>query len=179
MGPAPTRPQFNAQMSGARFEPATGGASEPPGDSAARPAPLTDLTGGAAFVVDPALRCLVAQGDAIRLAGLASEDIVGRPIAELLDPVLAARLEPHSRLALDGHPFTYEHEARGRGYLSRGVPLREASGAVYGALVVTFDITDRGRPMPCAGAVKKRSRRSSSTRRSPSTSSTRASGCVR
>ena len=153
MGSAPTRPQFNAQMSGARGEPAGDrpDATAVPRDSGL-PA-LTDLAGGAAFVVDLSLRCLVAEGDAVRLAGLSPHALIGRPMAEVLDPLLASRLEPHSRLALDGHAFACEHDVRGRAYLSRGLPLRDPAGRIYAALVVTYDITDRRQ----ADALRRRS----------------------
>ncbi|MEO5821733.1 MAG: ATP-binding protein [Vicinamibacteraceae bacterium] len=77
----------------------------------------------------------------MQLAGLGQADIVGRPFVELIDPRLAASLEPHCRLALDGHPFACEHEADGRTYRSRGVPLRGDGGVIDGALIATYDIT--------------------------------------
>jgi len=101
------------------------------------------LSGGLAFVVDPALRCLVAEGDPIHLAPHRPAGIVGRPLAEILDPMLVARLEPHCRRALDGQSFAHEHEARGRTYRSRGTPLRDDAGAVSAVLVVIYDITDQ------------------------------------
>jgi PAS domain S-box-containing protein len=153
MGTAPTRPQFNAQMSGARGEAARDLPDAPAVHRDRDLPPLTDLAGGAAFVVDLSLRCLVAEGDAIRLAGLSPEALIGRPIAEVVDPLLASRLEPHSRLALDGHPFACEHDVRGRAYLSRGLPLRDPAGRIYAALVVTYDITDQRQ----AEALKRRS----------------------
>src|SRR5690349_4725347 len=61
MGSAPARPQFNAQMSGARGEAARDHTDAlPVHDDLGQP-PLTDLAGGAAFVVDLSLRCLVAE----------------------------------------------------------------------------------------------------------------------
>ncbi len=137
MGTAPSRPQVNAQMTGAGREPAGEGGAD------GAPVPLAHLTGGAAFVIDPSLRCLIAEGDAIDLAGLEPCALAGRPLADLLDPLLAAALAPQCRLALGGHPFAYAHEAHGRSYLSRGVPLRGEAGAIDGALVVTCDITGR------------------------------------
>jgi two-component system CheB/CheR fusion protein len=144
MAIAPSRPHLRAQMGGAGVEPA-----RTPSANVPRPAPLlrtgvlSTLAGGAAFIVDRGLRCLAAEGDAVRLAGLGAREVVGRRLGEMLDPLLASRLEPHCRLALDGEPVTYEHETRGRAYLTRGLPLHDDSGAVYAALVVTYDITDR------------------------------------
>jgi PAS domain S-box-containing protein len=141
MTTAPSRPQFKAQMSAARVEPAPAAGELAP--IAGEPRVLLHLAGGAAFVVDPALRCLAGEGDALRLAGLASSDVVGRPLGEIVAASLAARLEPQCRLALEGQTFAFEHDADGRAYLSRGLPLHDAAGGVYAALVVTYDITDR------------------------------------
>jgi PAS domain S-box-containing protein len=142
MAIASTGPQFKAQTSGVFVA-----AGRPFGiedDTAeARTSPLACLPGGLAFVVDHAMRCLVAEGDAVHLATRRPPEIVGRPLAEILDPMLAARLEPHCRQALDGHPFTYEHEVRGRAYRTRGMPLHDTADAVSAALVVIHDITDQ------------------------------------
>src|SRR5262245_30691166 len=96
------------------------------------------LPGGLAFVVDFMLRCLVVEGDAVHLAARRPAEIIGQPLAEVLDPVLVARLEPHCREALEGHAFACEHVARGRAYRSRGMPLSDADGVVSAALVVIY-----------------------------------------
>jgi PAS domain S-box-containing protein len=141
MATASPRPEFRTPMSGLflasrAFE---------PGEAAdtARDASPSWLPGGLAFVVDPALRCLVVEGDPIHLAARRPPEIVGRPLAEILDSMLVARLEPHCRRALDGHAFAHEHEASGRAYRSRGMPLHDTAGAVSAALVVIYDITDQ------------------------------------
>jgi PAS domain S-box-containing protein len=113
---------------------------------------LADLAGVTAFVVDTSLRCLVADGDAFQLAGLTAADVMGRPIADLLDPRLSAGLTPHCRLALQGQPFAWEHTADGRTWLARGVPLGEGD-AIHGALIVLYDVS-RERD---ADAIRRRS----------------------
>jgi PAS domain S-box-containing protein len=143
MSTARTRPGFDAQIGGTASPPAGGTAIAPPHDGAVRAPALTHLAGGAAFVVDRDLRYLVADGEALRVAGLAPQDVVGRHLSEVLDPLLAARIEAHCRLALEGDPCAYEHEAHGHTYLSRAMPLRDAAGGIYAALVVSFDITGR------------------------------------
>ena len=152
MGTARTRPGFDEQIVGATA-PSRGEAVATPRGSDTRPPALTHLAGGAAFVVDPDLRYLVADGDALRVAGISPQDVVGRSIAEVLDPLLAARLEAHCRLALAGEPCAFEHEEHGHTYLSRAMPLRAVDGSVYAALVVSFDITERRQ----AQAVQRRS----------------------
>ena len=102
-----------------------------------------NLPNGAAFVVGPDLRYRLAEGQALRAAGLSPADFEGKTLAEALPPELAARYEPHYRTALAGEHFRWEHEAHGRHYVSHGVPLRAADGTVYAALAVSYDITER------------------------------------
>ncbi len=101
------------------------------------------LPGGAAFVIDRDLRYLLADGEAMQSTGLRSQDFVGRTIFEALDPESAASHEPMLRAALTGLPFVHEHDAMGRSYVSRGVPLRNERGEIYAVLVFSHDITDR------------------------------------
>jgi PAS domain S-box-containing protein len=104
---------------------------------------ITHLPGGAAFIVDRDLRFRLAEGEALRAAGYRPEDFVGKTLAEAVGAERAARQEPHYRQALEGKAFSVEHEDDGHAYLTRGVPLRDASGAVDSVLALSFDITDR------------------------------------
>ncbi len=88
---------------------------------------VATLPGAAAFVFDRELRYRLAGGEAFRAAGFTPEQFVGRPVAEVLDPALAAEYVPLIRRALHGEPFEVEHAAHGRVFLSRGVPLREGA----------------------------------------------------
>lgn len=104
---------------------------------------IAHLPGGAAFVVDHDLRYVLAGGEALAAAGFTGEEFVGRCLDEVLSPALAAEYTPIYEQALAGKPFAHEHEAHGRIYLSRGVPLRDREGQVYAALAVSYDITER------------------------------------
>src|SRR6185436_4200337 len=101
MGTARTRPGFDAQIGATATPPAGGAAVAAPPEGAVRMPALTHLAGGAAFVVDRDLRYLVADGEALRVAGLSPQDVIGRNLSDVLDPLLAARIEAHCRLALD------------------------------------------------------------------------------
>lgn len=70
---------------------------------------------------------------------------MGARFLKPLPPELAASYEPMYRQALAGEPFEHEHSAHHHTYLSRGTPLRSASGEVYGVMVVSYDITERKR----------------------------------
>ena len=71
---------------------------------------ISNLPGGAAFVVDRELRYLLADGEALQEAGMGPDDLQGKSIFEALEPELAASYEPVLRRALAGEPFSHEHE---------------------------------------------------------------------
>lgn len=104
---------------------------------------IEQLPGGAVFVVDQNLRYLLAQGEALTAAGFTPEQLVGRTVAQILPPEQAGETEARYRMALAGQGFEHEHAARGRAFLTRGVPLRDASGRITAALALSYDITDR------------------------------------
>ena len=104
---------------------------------------IENLPGGAAFVVDRDLRYLLAEGEALAIAGFKPEDFVGQTIFEVLPPELAANYEPLYRKALAGEPFEHEHHAHNHWYISRGTPLRADNGEIYAVLAVSYDISDR------------------------------------
>jgi PAS domain S-box-containing protein len=106
---------------------------------------VTNLPGGAAFILDHDLRYRLAEGEALRAAGLASDAFVGRTVHEALDGELAALYVPYFRRALAGESFVHEHEAHGRVFLSHGGPLRDEDGRVIAALALSYDLTDRRR----------------------------------
>ena len=119
---------------------------------------IANLPGGAAFIVDRDLRYLLAEGEALGLAGMKSEDLVGRTIFEALAPELAESYEPYYRRALAGESFVCEHESHGRCFLTRGVPLRAPSGDVTSVLVVSYDIDERKRAETALRASEERLR---------------------
>lgn len=104
---------------------------------------IENLPGGAVFVVDRDLRYTMAAGEALEATNFQAEDFVGRTIFEVLSPELAASYEPTYRMALAGESFEHEHQTHGRCYISRGTPLRAKDGEIYGALAVSYDITER------------------------------------
>lgn len=102
-----------------------------------------NMPGGGVFVVDHDLCYLVAEGQALADAGMVSSDFEGKQLHEALDAEQARAYEPQYRQVLAGKPFRYEHRSHDRNYISHGVPLRDATGAVYAALAVSYDITER------------------------------------
>ncbi|QEG27869.1 Oxygen sensor histidine kinase NreB [Gemmata obscuriglobus] len=101
------------------------------------------LPSAAVFVVGRDLRYQLADGEAMRDAGAAPADFVGKTVREAIGPALADGYEGHYRAALGGAPFRHEHTIHGRHYVTHGVPLRDAAGEIDAALAVSYDITAR------------------------------------
>ncbi|WP_238553648.1 response regulator [Fortiea contorta] len=102
-----------------------------------------NLPRGALFILDCNLRYLLAEGQALQLAGMTTENFVGKTIWEALEPALASSYEPYFRQALNGESYTLEHFSHGRHFVSHGTPLRSDRGAVDGVLAMSYDISDR------------------------------------
>ncbi|MES2463920.1 MAG: PAS domain S-box protein [Armatimonadota bacterium] len=104
---------------------------------------VTNLPGGAVFILNRELRYLLADGEAIYAAGMRPSDFEGKTLFEVLEPTLAEEHESFLRRALAGEPFLHEHDAHDHSFCSRGVPLRDDKNTIYAVLVVSYDITDR------------------------------------
>lgn len=104
---------------------------------------LSSLPGSAVFVVDRELRYIMAEGQALHAVGMAQADLLGKTVREVQGDEWADLYEAHYRSALEGGTFELEHEAHGRWFVTRGVPLRNVTGEVDGALAFSHDITER------------------------------------
>jgi PAS domain S-box-containing protein len=102
---------------------------------------ISELPGAAAFVVDRQLRYVLAQGQALREAGLHCTRFVGRTLAETLPAEVLAEHEADYRRALEGQTFTREHRMAERHFVTHGVPLRGRDEQVWGALAFSCDVT--------------------------------------
>jgi PAS domain S-box-containing protein len=103
---------------------------------------IASLVGGAVFVVDPSLRCLLAEGEVPTDEGSAPRKLEGRTLLEALGPERAAVLTPMIRRALAGDSFEVEQVDHGRHLVTRNVPLMNDAGSVYAALAVSHDISE-------------------------------------
>ena len=103
------------------------------------------LPRGAVFVVDRALRYVLAAGPALRMSGFGPADFEGRTLGEALPPELLAQYTQDYQGILDGAVLEREHCVGEVWYMSHGVPLADEQGCVHAALVVSYDITERRR----------------------------------
>lgn len=104
---------------------------------------IEHLPGGAVFLVDHELRYLLAGGEAMQQVGMKPGNFIGKTLAEAVGPALGETYKPLYQQALNGMPFTNEHEVHGRQFLTHGIPLRNAAQASYAVLAVSYDITER------------------------------------
>ncbi|WP_324671332.1 PAS domain-containing protein [Hymenobacter sp. GOD-10R] len=104
---------------------------------------IDNLPGGAAFIVGRDFRYQLAAGESLHQLGITPDNYVGRTLAEVLPPEKVADYLPFYQQALAGQPFVHEHGAYGRTFVSRGMPLPDASGEIPAVLVISYDITDR------------------------------------
>jgi PAS domain S-box-containing protein len=96
------------------------------------------------WCTDADLRFTATTGRALEATGLLPGDVLGRTVAEFFgsdDPELAP-IAAHER-ALAGEATAYEHNWRKRRFEARVEPLRDATGAVVGAVGVAIDVTER------------------------------------
>ncbi len=101
---------------------------------------------GVLWTVDRELRFTSSMGAGLAAIGLARDEIVGRTIAEFFGradadfPPIAA-----ARRALTGHSSHYELAWGAGVFVTHVEPLRDAAGAITGALGLSVDVTDRKR----------------------------------
>ncbi len=101
------------------------------------------------FLLDPDLRILIAQGEAIRRLDFLDEDMFrGRLVTELYaevpDEVLQLCLENY-RAGLRGERRSFEFTSDGLTFAVQAVPVRAEDGTIESLLVVARDISERTR----------------------------------
>jgi PAS domain S-box-containing protein len=99
-----------------------------------------NIPSGSVLLVDRDFRYLLARGPALQRTGL--DYLEGRRIGEGLSPELAEKRMANYRAAFAGERTTEEMEYEGRTYQLQTVPLADAEGEIYAALVLSQDITE-------------------------------------
>ncbi|WP_226040126.1 PAS domain-containing protein [Natrinema sp. DC36] len=98
---------------------------------------------GAVTLVDEELCYQTVGGTPLEAADATIEELEGKPLEEVLPPALATELVPRYEAALEGEASTFELTSNDRSYDARIVPIRDDDGAVFGALGMSQDITER------------------------------------
>ena len=104
---------------------------------------IENFPNGGVLLFNRELRYLVADGTAIRKAGLSKEQLEGKTIWESLPPDLCSIIEPLYRQALAGESTTAEYFYGDRFYQINALPVRNESGEIFAGMVVRLDVTER------------------------------------
>jgi PAS domain S-box-containing protein len=106
-----------------------------------------NLPGTAVFLLDPDLRILVAEGEALKRAPWSTEDLlIGRHVNGLysaLPPRVHDRAIENYRAALQGEHREFAFASGGLTFAVQATPVCSEIGAVESVLVVARDITDQ------------------------------------
>src|SRR5664279_2836858 len=100
---------------------------------------------GAIVVFDAELRYLAAGGLGLADVGFSQAILEGNTIFEVYPPETVMLIEPLYRQALAGIESTIDVPYRGRIYVQRLGPVRDAGGAVIAGMGFTQDVTDARR----------------------------------
>ena len=106
-----------------------------------------NLPNGAVLMFDADLRFQLAEGTALRTLGYSPEQMIGKPIWEVLPPQRCEELVPYYRAALDGQESVIEVESGQptRINLVHFVPVKNEHGETFGGMAVSVDITEQKR----------------------------------
>ncbi|MEH6793965.1 MAG: EAL domain-containing protein [Rhodococcus sp. (in: high G+C Gram-positive bacteria)] len=95
------------------------------------------------FVVDPDLRFVLVEGSDLVMEGYDPHRMEGQLLRDTVSPEAYARLEPHYRSALAGEESSFDTVSPRTGAIFQveARPLRDASGQIIGAMVLSEDVT--------------------------------------
>ncbi|MDH4325168.1 MAG: PAS domain S-box protein, partial [Betaproteobacteria bacterium] len=119
-------------------------------DSEAELRLLTDNVPAMISCVDRQMNCVFANKRYADFFGLATAEIVGKPLREIVGAVHFATLEAHFAKALEGHPVSFQWDVQRAGGALRCievklVPRASDQGPVSGCYAMAIDITEQKR----------------------------------
>ncbi|TYL36364.1 hypothetical protein CV102_23215 [Natronococcus pandeyae] len=104
---------------------------------------VENVPNGAVALVDEDLRYVTFGGTAAAIPDLTSEDIEGSPVRDALPEELADLIVSRYEAALDGETTSFEETIDGSVYQFHFVPVRDEDGAVFAAMGMSQDVTER------------------------------------
>jgi PAS domain S-box-containing protein len=106
---------------------------------------LDNFPNGAVGLVEEDLEYVAVGGSPLAEIDASPERMEGQRIADVLPESVAETLVPHYEAALDGESRSFLEESGGRIYRLRFVPVRDDEGAVFAAMGMSQDVTERER----------------------------------
>ncbi|MBN1868712.1 response regulator [Candidatus Sumerlaeota bacterium] len=100
---------------------------------------------GAIFVVDREMRYLVAEGGLTAKLGVVREKLEGTTPRMTMEEEWGPHVEERFAKALAGETASYENEFRGCVLWTQYSPLRDENDAVFAAMAISMDVTERKR----------------------------------
>lgn len=110
----------------------------------------------AVHILDRDLRYRYSGGQALSDVGLTHEDLVGKRIADVLDPEMAGKFAAMYERVLAGDTGWLEGSLGGHDFEVTAAPLRGSDGSVDRILVLSLDVTDARRLEVEAAATEAR-----------------------
>jgi diguanylate cyclase (GGDEF)-like protein/PAS domain S-box-containing protein len=106
---------------------------------------LAQIPGSGLLIVDAQMRLRLVEGPAYESVGWNTDSLDGRLLSQVLPAKVWEKLAPRYEMALAGGEAAYEFGSLVGSSLhwAQTVPLRDAGGAVVGAVTVSTDVTDR------------------------------------
>ena len=98
------------------------------------------------IIYDRDLRIVLADGELLRTAGYSADLLRGQLLSDVLPRDAYRLLEPRYRETLAGieQDLDYVSPVSGRLFRTRGRPVRDDTGEVIAALLLTWDVLERG-----------------------------------
>ncbi|MFZ5896135.1 MAG: diguanylate cyclase [Myxococcota bacterium] len=102
-----------------------------------------NLPNGALFLFDRDLRCLLADGELLRLALGSAQHFVGKSLHDIVSPENLPHVEEAYRRALAGEVSDTEVSRGGKTFEVRAIPVEDGRGRVHACMGLSYDVTLR------------------------------------
>jgi PAS domain S-box-containing protein len=102
----------------------------------------SSIPGSAIILIDKDYRYFLIEGDLLEKVGYSKAELLGGKASDVLPRELYEATEPSFRRVFNGETFSAEFNRKGYDLLVKYVPLHDAQGAVYSAMIVSMDVTE-------------------------------------
>lgn len=100
------------------------------------------IPGSVITLLDKNYKHLLIEGDLLPRLGYNKEDLLHKPLEEVMTPERYTFQKPNWDRALEGESFSLETQINGLDMLTRYVPLRDQSDEIFAIMIVAIDVTN-------------------------------------